>query len=178
MSSTQTDSTLYAQVVALLIKLAPKYADFNGTIQTDPAYYSLGILYAEISRAAKAGKTVQEIASAIANMVRQEGWVRATGEFSDADLQTALGLDPKKKGPKSPMTPAAAKALASNGANINEANNGGAFSAVDGHVVRIEDADHDAQVKLLNDTYPATPDAPAKPPVDPGPGPFGSPGIG
>lgn len=170
-------SAVTDQIIAIVSAAVPKFSIATGVPLMDPAYYSLGILPPAIDKALAAGKTVQQIASAIESMVRAEGWVRATGEFSDTDLLASLGLIGSK--PKPGRSAAEIKADASNGANIWEAQNGSTFVAVDGHVCRPGDPDHAAQVALLVATYPPTPAvAPAPGPTGPGGSPTGGPGIG
>ena len=179
----------YAQIQALVMAACPKYL-LDGTTITDPAWYSLGTLYPAIDKALKAGKTVQQIAAAIENIVRQIGWVHATGEYGATNLLDALGL--LKKSTKATtlrwLSPAEAKSLASNGANIDNAKRGEAFNGVDGVVVRLDagatpdrpDANYVAARDLLFKTYTLAPaPAPAPGPTDPTGGqPTGGPGIG
>jgi hypothetical protein len=168
-----------AQIVAFLVAEAPKTKTTGETI-TDPAYYSLGILQPAIDRALAAGKTPRQIASAIANMVHKEGWVRATGEFSDTELMDQLSLSTPggQKGKGRPkMTDAEIKAEAGNGANVYEATARHAFFGVDGVVHRIEDKDYLTARTALLAAFPAVPDAPKPPETGGTPG-TGLPGIG
>src|ERR1035438_3629855 len=107
------------------------------------------------------------------------GWNIGGQEYGYADLLYALGQTKTTAWTSKPaMDAASAKALAGNGANVWEANHGAGFNAVDGHIVSVGDADYAAQVAALNAAFPPVADTPAPAPVDPGTGPFGSPGIG
>jgi hypothetical protein len=137
---TQTD-----QIIAIASAACPK-TTLDGAAITDPAAYSLGILQPAINKALKAGKTPQRIAAVLVNMVQREGWVHATGEFSDTDLLDGLGMIASTATPGQAPTPSAADILAnaSNGANIAEAQASCGFYGFDGIKHGIDDPDYAA----------------------------------
>lgn len=152
----------YDPIVNILINTAPK-TTLDGNPITDPTQYELGTLTDSIDKAVRAGKTPQQIADAIAAMVRQGGWTHATGEYADQDLLEALGLKKASGGSsRKVLTPAEIKEQASNGANRNEAENGNVFFGYDGKNHRIEDADYEAQ----RAAFLAVPYTPPVPPTN------------
>jgi hypothetical protein len=189
-----SNDTPVQQIIAIVAKACPAYDETGATVMT----HSLGTMAEAVTQALAAGKTVQQIASAIIGIVSgyatvnvpagiggpggtsyELGWNIGGQEYGYADLLYALGQTKTTAGTSKPaMDAASAKALAGNGANVWEANHGAGFNAVDGHIVSVGDADYAAQVAALNAAFPPVADAPALAPVDPGTGPFGSPGIG
>ena len=155
------------QIIAIVSKACPK-TQLDGTVITDPAAYSLGILQPAINRALKAGKTVQQIAAVLSGMVQKGGWVHSTGEFSDTDLLDGLGL---LKTPDQRPAPSQsdADANADNGANQDEATNRHGFSDYDGVNHHVEDADYETARATYLAAYlvrhPAVAPVPAPVPV-------------
>lgn len=106
------------QITILALTACPKYKD-DGSKQTDPAFYNLGVIATGgvIAQALRAGKTAEQIAAAVIKRFKSYktldiapgpggpggqsyglAWNLGTQEFSDTAIATALGLDPKKPG--------------------------------------------------------------------------------